>query len=89
MTREEKKISTEWFMDEHSGYIGTARMLAEAGMLLLDKGKGSPGNANTGVVTPAYAFGSSLLDRLKSTTCTRASAGRRPRRARSWGTTTA
>lgn len=70
MTGEEKKISTEWFMDEHSGYIGTARMLAEAGMLLLDKGKGSPDNANAGVVTPACAFGSSLLDRLKSTTCT-------------------
>ena len=72
-TGEQTTTCSEWYMDEHAGYIGTARMLAEAGMLLLDMANHSTAgseNRAAGVVTPAYAFGSSILERLKDTTST-------------------
>ena len=66
------KIDSEYFIDEDSGYLNTSRMLFETGMLLLEMTKGDQATKNkaAGVVTPAYAFGSKILERLESTTCT-------------------
>mmetsp|Transcript_13282 Transcript_13282/g.40910 ORF Transcript_13282/g.40910 Transcript_13282/m.40910 type:complete len:404 (-) Transcript_13282:202-1413(-) len=49
---------------EDTGYLGTARMLVECGVLL------AAGPKSSGVITPAVAFGSGLLEHLEKTTPT-------------------
>lgn len=63
-------IKSEYYIDEDSGYLNTARMLVETGMLLVEMGDAASKRKAAGVITPAYAFGSKILDRLQSTTCT-------------------
>jgi short subunit dehydrogenase-like uncharacterized protein len=47
--------------DGHPGYLATARMLAEAGLLLAEDGA-TP--ARAGCLTPAVALGSACAERL-------------------------
>ena len=53
----------DYFFNKDIGYLYTAALLAETGMLLLEKlGKG-----NGGVMTPAVALGSDLTQRILKT----------------------
>ena len=66
-------VKTKFHFMEDTGYLCTARMLAETGMLLLEKanGGGEGLEGATGVVTPAVALGSALVERLtKEVPCT-------------------
>jgi short subunit dehydrogenase-like uncharacterized protein len=54
-------VRTDMYFPRDAGYIDTARMLVECGVLLAQSKKGGGG----GFHTPASAFGSSLIDRLK------------------------
>jgi short subunit dehydrogenase-like uncharacterized protein len=47
--------------DGHPGYLATARMLAEAGLLLAEDGA-TP--ARAGCLTPGIALGSGCVERL-------------------------
>ncbi len=46
----------------HPGYLATARMLAEAGLLLADDGAAPPG---AGCLTPAAALGTAEIERFE------------------------
>jgi short subunit dehydrogenase-like uncharacterized protein len=48
--------------DGHPGYLSTARMLGEAGLLLGEKGA-TP--SRSGFLTPAAALGTEQLDRFR------------------------
>ena len=56
-------LSSTYFVDEDTGYLGTAKMLVACAVLLA---KGA--NKTSGVVTPAVGLGSALLERLEKTT---------------------
>ena len=45
-------IKSEYYIDEDSGYLNTARMLAETGMLLLEMGDAASKRKAAGVITP-------------------------------------
>ena len=56
-------LESTYFVDEDTGYLGTAKMLVACAVLL---SKGA--NKTSGVVTPAVGLGSALLERLEKTT---------------------
>ena len=56
-------LESTYFVDEDTGYLGTAKMLVACAVLLA---KGA--NKTSGVVTPAVGLGSALLERLEKTT---------------------
>ena len=65
-------MTSSFHIDEDPGYLNTARMLVESGMLLLKMANQIGGVGDrAGVVTPAYAFGSSIVERLEKETCTK------------------
>ena len=65
-------ITSSFHIDEDPGYLNTARMLVESGMLLLKMANHNGGVGDrAGVVTPAFAFGSSIVERLEKETCTK------------------
>jgi short subunit dehydrogenase-like uncharacterized protein len=56
------EVRVEVDADGHPGYLATARMLGEAGLLLAEAGL-TPDRA--GCVTPATALGTASLDRFE------------------------
>jgi short subunit dehydrogenase-like uncharacterized protein len=56
-----REVGTTVQADGHPGYLATARMLAEAGLLLAEDGA-TP--ARTGCLTPGAALGSGCIERL-------------------------
>jgi len=61
---EETPLSSKFTFGEDVTYLGTARMLVETGMVLLEKRGKAPG----GVTTPAAALGSAIVKRLQEQT---------------------
>jgi short subunit dehydrogenase-like uncharacterized protein len=61
MTRSGREVRTHVEAGGHPGYLATARMLGEAGMLLAEEGL-TPQRA--GCLTPATALGTSCLERF-------------------------
>ena len=61
MTRSGRVVSTHVEAEGHPGYLATARMLGEAGMLLAEEGL-TPQRA--GCLTPATALGAACLERF-------------------------
>jgi len=62
---EEVKIKSTFSFTKDTGYLQTAHMLVEAGMLLVQNCKSN--TCVPGVVTPAVAFGGEIVLRLEST----------------------
>jgi len=60
------KLKSTFEFGEDTGYLGTARMLVECGYQLA-----TGATKTAGVVTPAAAFGSALLERLEAKTPTK------------------
>ncbi|GHP08808.1 hypothetical protein PPROV_000754500 [Pycnococcus provasolii] len=60
----ETKVEAMYTFNEDVGYLATAKMLVESGRLLLDIGDSVGG----GVLTPASAFGSAIVQRLEQET---------------------
>lgn len=56
----ETPLKSTYHFPLDTGYLMTAQMLVEAGMVLLEKAKAGPG----GVLTPAAALGSDIVARL-------------------------
>ena len=53
-------LTSTYHFPKDTGYLMTAQMLVETGMVLLEKAKAGPG----GVLTPAAALGSDIVARL-------------------------
>jgi short subunit dehydrogenase-like uncharacterized protein len=62
-TTGERTVEVVLDADGHPGYLTTARMLGEAGLLLAEP-DATPRRA--GCLTPAVALGSAQIDRLRS-----------------------
>jgi len=59
----ETNVMSKFHFNKDIGYLYTAALLAETGMVLLEK----LGKANGGVTTPAAALGSDLTQRILKT----------------------
>ena len=59
----ETELSSTYHFDEDTGYLDTAKMLVEAGIMLA-RGEGS-GSIGGGVATPAVVLGAALTKRLE------------------------
>jgi hypothetical protein len=60
----ETRLTSEFKFNKDIGYLYTAALLVETGMLLLEKANGGTSPTSGGVVTPAVAFGSDMTSRI-------------------------
>lgn len=63
-TKKKKKLIGKFHFNKDTGYLYTAAMLVETGLLLLETRRQGGGGGGRGVLTPAAALGSQLTNRI-------------------------
>jgi len=64
---EENKVKAKFHFNKDTGYLYTAVLLVETGILLVEKDSSTKETLNSGVLTPASALGSDLTQHILKT----------------------